>query len=94
MTTITLTALRSNLAKTIDRVVQDSNPVIVTRARSKPVVIMSLDDYESYEETAYLMRSPANAKNLIDSEQQIKEGKVVKYTVKEWRNKYGRAKNK
>jgi len=77
MKTITYTAARENLASTIDRVCEDHDPVIITRKRNQAVVMMSLEDYESLEETAYLLRSPANAKRLINSMEALEKGKLI-----------------
>ncbi|MFM8458166.1 MAG: type II toxin-antitoxin system Phd/YefM family antitoxin [Chthoniobacterales bacterium] len=65
MNAITYTAARENLASTMDRVCLDHDPVIITRNRDQAVVMLSLDDYESLQETAYLLRSPANARRLL-----------------------------
>jgi antitoxin YefM len=78
MTAISYTVARENLALTMDRVCQDHNPVIITRGRKDAVVLMSLEDYSSWEETAYLMRSPANALRLLESIEEIKQGKGIK----------------
>ncbi len=67
MKAITYTAARESLASTMDRVCLDHDPVIITRNRDQAVVMISLEDYESLEETAYLLRSPANARRLLDS---------------------------
>ena len=67
MKAITYTAARESLASTMDRVCLDHDPVIITRNRDQAVVMMSLEDYESLQETAYLLRSPANARRLLDS---------------------------
>lgn len=67
MEAITYTAARQNLAKTIEKVCRDHAPVIVTRKTADSVVIMSLEDYEALEETAYLLRSPKNTRRLIES---------------------------
>jgi len=75
MKAITYTAARQNLAKTMEEVCQDHAPIIVTRKRSDPVVIMSLEDYSALEETAYLLRSPKNTRRLIESIVQLEEGK-------------------
>lgn len=75
MKAITYTAARQNLAKTMERVCKDRAPVIVTRRASDSVVIMSLEDYEALEETAYLLRSPKNARRLIESIVQLENGK-------------------
>jgi antitoxin YefM len=75
MKAITYTAARQNLAKTMDKVCDDRSPIIVTRKSSNSVVIMSLADYESLEETAYLLRSPKNTKRLLESIAQLENGK-------------------
>jgi antitoxin YefM len=74
MRAITYTAARESLAATMDDVCADHNPVIITRNRDQAVVMMSLADYESLQETAYLLRSPANARRLLASVSQL-EGK-------------------
>ena len=77
MKAISYTAARQNLAKTMDKVCNDHSPIIVTRKSSNSVVIMSLEDYESLEETAYLLRSPKNARRLLESIVQLENGKGV-----------------
>lgn len=67
MKTISYTESRANYAKVLDDVVNDREETIITRAGHEPVVIVSLADYESLRETAYLLRSPANARKLLDS---------------------------
>jgi antitoxin YefM len=65
MRTTSYTELRRNLAATLDSVAEDHEPVIITRDRGKPAaVLMSLEDFASYEETRYLLSSPANAERL------------------------------
>lgn len=66
---------RKNLVKTMERVCDEHEPIIVTRKSSRSVVIMSLEDYNSIQETAYLLRSPANAENLRSSIKQYAQGK-------------------
>ena len=75
MEAITYTAARQNLAKTMEKVCQDRAPVIITRKTSNSVVIMSLEDYEALEETAYLLRSPKNTRRLIESIAQLENDK-------------------
>jgi antitoxin YefM len=77
MNVITYTAARENLASTMDQVCMDRDPVIITRKREQAVVMISLEDYEALEETAYLLRSPANAKRLIASIEAAEEGSVL-----------------
>lgn len=74
MNAISYTAARENLASTMDRVCADHSPVIITRNRDQSVVMLSLEDYESLEETAYLMRSPANAKRLLEGIEALENG--------------------
>src|SRR5882762_6099053 len=78
MKSITYTAARENLASTINRVCEDDSPVMITRNRDQAVVMLSLAEYESLQETAYLLRSPANAKRLLDSLDAAKRGKLVR----------------
>ena len=75
MKVITYTAARQNLAKTMEKVCKDHAPVIVTRKSTEAVVIMSLEDYESLEETAYLLRSPKNMRRLIESVAQLEKNR-------------------
>lgn len=74
MEAITYTAARQNLAKTMEKVCRDHSPVVVTRKTSNSVVIMSLEDYEALEETAYLLRSPKNTRRLVESIAQLEKG--------------------
>jgi antitoxin YefM len=77
MDSVTYSSARANLAKTMDRVCDDHEPVIITRSGERSVVMLSLDDFQSLEETAYLLRSPANAKRLLASVAQLDAGKGV-----------------
>ena len=75
MEAITYTSARQNLAKTMEKVCRDHAPMIVIRKSSESVVIMSLEDFEALEETAYLLRSPKNTRRLIESIAQLENGK-------------------
>jgi antitoxin YefM len=67
--------LRRNLADALDRVSADREPLIITRDRGKPTaVLMSLEDFASYEETRHLLASPANAKRLLDAVAELDGG--------------------
>lgn len=74
MESITYTKARANLAKTMDDVCDDHEPVIITRAGEASVVMLSLEDYKSLEETSYLLRSPKNARRLIESIAELERG--------------------
>jgi antitoxin YefM len=72
--TMSYSESRANYAETLDSVVNDREEVIITRAGHEPVVIVSLDDYQSLKETAYLLRSPENARRLITSIERLESG--------------------
>ncbi|WP_297809486.1 type II toxin-antitoxin system prevent-host-death family antitoxin [uncultured Methylophaga sp.] len=74
MDAISYTAARTNLAKTMQQVCDDHSPVIITRSKSESVVMLSLEDYEALQETAYLMRAPNNAKRLLESINELEKG--------------------
>jgi antitoxin YefM len=69
---LTYSQARSNLAKMMDKVCDDHSPVIVTRKNRRSVVMMSLEDYEALEETAYLLSSLKNARRLLESIAELK----------------------
>jgi antitoxin YefM len=80
MNTISYTSARSHLAETMDGVCADHAPIIITRGKSRPAVVMiSLEDYQGMQETNYLLRSPHNAARLHEAinevETMIKENK-------------------
>ena len=77
MNAITYTEARANLANTITRVCDDHDPVIITKKSDKSVVMISLEDYESMEETAYLLRSPKNAQRLLESIRELESGNGI-----------------
>jgi antitoxin YefM len=75
MDAITYTTARANLASTMDRVCQDHERLIITRRGQPSVVMISLEDYKALEETASLLRSPANAKRLLSAVVALGKGK-------------------
>jgi antitoxin YefM len=68
------TESRARYAEILDAVTNDREEIVITRAGHEPVVIVSLADFESLRETAYLMRSPANARRLLDSMERLEAG--------------------
>ena len=76
MTTLTYTAARADLAATIDKVVRDRTTVII-RKKKDAVVMMNLEDYEAWAETVYLLRSPKNAKRLMESIASLEKGDAI-----------------
>jgi len=74
MDTINFSTTRQKLASVMDKVSEDRAPILITRQKGSPAVIMSLDEYNALQETAYLMSNPANAKRLIESAAELKAG--------------------
>lgn len=74
METITYTAVRKSLARMMARVCGSHEPLIITRQCADPVVMISLEDYRSLEETAYLLGNPRNAARLASAQAEIKAG--------------------
>ncbi|HET7356862.1 MAG TPA: type II toxin-antitoxin system prevent-host-death family antitoxin [Nocardioidaceae bacterium] len=70
---VTASEARKNLFPLIEKVNQDRTPVEITSRRGDAVLI-SRDDYDALEETAHLLRVPANARHLLESLQQAREG--------------------
>ena len=77
------TDLRANLAAIMDRVNDDHEPLMVTRAKGRPVVMISLEDYAAMDETAYLTASPANRAALDKAIAEIEAGNFVTRTMAE-----------
>jgi len=75
MKTMSYTESRARYVEVLDGVTNDREEVIIARAGQDPVVIVSLDDYESLRETAYLMRSPDNARRLLDAMERLEAGR-------------------
>lgn len=75
MKTMSYTESRARYAEVLDRVTNDREEVVITRSGHEPVVIVSLADYESLRETAYLMRSPVNARRLLDAMERLESGR-------------------
>lgn len=82
MQTTSYSEFRKNLSNMIERVNADHEPIIITRDRNKPsAVLMSLEDYASFEETRYLLKSPKNAERLLEAVAELDAGKGVERTL-------------
>jgi antitoxin YefM len=68
------TQTRARYAEVLDGVVNDREEVVITRSGHEPVVIVSLEEFEALRETAYSMRSPANARRLLDAMERLESG--------------------
>jgi antitoxin YefM len=74
---------RKKLASLMESVCEARDAVIITRRKARPVVMMSLDEYNSLQETGYLLRSPANAERLLESLAAMRQGEVLKHGLME-----------
>ena len=81
MDAMSYSSFRTNLASTLDRVNENHKPVLITRQNGKPAVVISLEDFQSYEETFYLMASPKNAERINQAIEEIEAGKVEKHNL-------------
>jgi antitoxin YefM len=80
---VSYTELRQNLNKHLDSVCENRAPLVVTRQSGEPVVMSSLAEYESLEETLHLLRDPANAERLLQSVKEAEDGKLVEHDLSE-----------
>jgi antitoxin YefM len=80
---VSYTELRQNLKKHLDSVCESRAPLVVTRQNGEPVVVLSLTEYESLEETLHLLRAPPNAARLLQSIAQADEGGLVEHDIGE-----------
>ena len=74
MQTATFSHTRQHLASTMDIVVNNHTPLTVTRQNKEPIVMISLEDFKSMEETAYLMQSMRNASRLNSAMSELENG--------------------
>lgn len=80
MMAITASEARKNLFRLIEQVNEDRTPVEITSKRGDAVLI-GIDDYRALEETAYLLRAPANVRRLLESWEQARTGEVRQYEL-------------
>jgi antitoxin YefM len=81
MDTMSYSSFRANLACALDAVNENHKPIIITRQKGKPAVVISLEDFQSYEETAYLMASPKNAQRLNQAIKEIESSKTIQHDL-------------
>ena len=80
---VSYTELRRNLKKHLDSVCESRAPLVVTRQNAEPIVVLSLAEYESLEETLHLIRDPINAERLLRSIEEAEAGGLVEHNVDE-----------
>ena len=83
MTAVTFSSARAEFARTIEQAVNDHIPVLITRRKGGNAVIISEEDFRSYEETAYLMQSLNNAMRLNSAIASLRNGKGIEKTLVE-----------
>ena len=83
MDTVSYSELRQTLKARMDKVCADQAPLLVTRQNGEPVVMMSLAEYESLEETLHLLSDPANAERLLQSIADADAGRLVEHDLQE-----------
>jgi antitoxin YefM len=74
MQTFSTSDARANLKAVMDKVVADKAPVAIARQKGEGVVMISQSEWDSIEETLYLLRSPANAKRLLEAIRGLEAG--------------------
>lgn len=72
---------RGNLSAALDRVNENHSPILITRQSGKPAVIMSLDDFKSYEETAHLMSSVRNVERLNQAIEELEKKQGITHAL-------------
>jgi antitoxin YefM len=82
---VSFTEARQGLKALMDRVTGDKSPAVITRRGAEPVVMVSLSEWESIQETNYLLKSPANAKRLRESISQAEAGETTRLSVDDLR---------
>lgn len=83
MTAVTFSSARAEFARTIEQAVNDHTPVLITRRKGGNAIIISEEDFRSYEETAYLMQSLNNAMRLNSAIASLRNGKGIEKTLVE-----------
>lgn len=76
MNILTFSEARASLKTVMDDVCNDHTPTVITRVNGEHVVMLSLSDFNSYQETMYLLGNAKNANRLMESIAQLKSGKV------------------
>lgn len=81
MDTISYSKFRNHLAGTLDKVIDNYAPMLITPQNGKPAVIMGLGAFHAYEETAYLKASPKNAERLNQAIKEVEIGQGVQHEL-------------
>lgn len=93
METISYSQFRDHLADILDKVNDNHKPVLITRQNGKSVVVMSLEDFQSYKETSYLMANPENAGRLNEAVSEVRVERTLQSGVEAIRHRLNAAEN-
>ena len=83
MDVITINQAKQNIDGLIEQVIADAEPTIICDDKGQKVVILSLDEFNSWQETLYLLSNPANANHLRKSIEEDKSGKAIERELME-----------
>jgi antitoxin YefM len=81
MNAITTNQAKTNLDKLVDQVIADMQPTILCNENGNKAVLISLDEFSTWEETLYLMSNPVNADRLLDSIRSAEVGKFFEKSL-------------
>lgn len=84
MAIVSQSEFRSNIAKLLDQVEDDRKELIITRQGKQPMVVIPLEEYESWKETDYLLSNPVNREILLESIRELDEGKGIEMSMDEF----------
>lgn len=76
MLSFTFTKFKKNLDSIFDQINKNNEPILVSSEKGKEVVVLSKSEFDSIEETLYLLRSPKNARRLLESIEQLNKGEL------------------
>ncbi|MDI6782078.1 MAG: type II toxin-antitoxin system prevent-host-death family antitoxin [bacterium] len=82
MNAITVNQAKRELDNLMEQVISNAEPAIICSDKDEKAVLMSLDEFNSWQETLYLLSNPANAEHLRKSIAQVKEGKTIEREIK------------
>lgn len=83
MLSANVSEFRKEMKKYLDLVIEDFETLIINRGKGKGAVMISLSEYNSLMETMYLLSSKANADNLYQAIEDVRDGKVVEKNLDE-----------
>jgi antitoxin YefM len=77
MNAVTLIQAKENLELLIEQVISNVEPTVISTDAGQSIVLLSLDEFNAWQETLYLLSNPANAEHLRQSMAEAKMGKTL-----------------